>query len=43
MRIESDISQISSYLYRDFKNTDPEAEVREIINTPLKVYRDNAG
>jgi hypothetical protein len=43
--MENDIDEVSSFLYRDFKKTDPdpEAEIAEIINMPIKVYRDNAG
>jgi hypothetical protein len=43
MQMENDIADISSFLYRDFKNTDPDAEIREIINMPIKVYHDAAG
>jgi hypothetical protein len=43
MQIENDIDEISSFLYRDFKNTDPDAEIKEIINMPIKVYHDAAG
>ena len=41
--MENDIDEISSFLYSDFKKTDPDAEISEIINMPIKVYRDAAG
>jgi hypothetical protein len=41
--MENDIDEVSSFLYRDLKKTDPDAELAEIINMPIKVYRDGAG
>jgi len=41
--MENDIDEISSFLYSDFKKTDPDAEISEMINMPIKVYSDADG